>query len=263
MDDIVLCVHYSPFHDAKGVGASRYSQNKRSWLNVQLENTSMTAQPSPTPLGHAAASHKARRGRPPASEAGLVEERVLDAATALFLELGFGRTTLDKVSERSGAGKSALYGRYADKAGLFAAVVERSIHQMFAGLAPMTPGGDVADRLRHVGMELANSLLVPRCVALMRITAAEAVNFPDLATMAYRVSFEGSVNRVVAALDPESVSAPSAATVETAKRFVELALHSMSFQAAYGAPIGLLRERCASDVEDAILLLRTKGLLTD
>ncbi|PPT90996.1 TetR family transcriptional regulator [Xanthomonas arboricola pv. arracaciae] len=206
---------------------------------------------------------KARRGRPPASEAGLAEERVLEAATDLFLELGFGRTTLDKVSERSGAGKSALYGKYADKAALFAAVAERSIHQMFAELAPMSPGGDVAERLRHVGMELANSLLVPRCVALMRITAAEAVNFPDLATMAYRVSFEGSVHRVVAALAPASPAAPSKTTIDTAKRFVELALHSVSFQAAYGAPIELLRERCASDVEDAILLLGTKGLLTD
>ena len=222
----------------------------------------MTAKPSPTPLRDEAASRKPRRGRPPASEAGLVEERVLDAATALFLELGFGRTTLDKVSKRSGTGKSALYGRYPDKAALFAAVVERSIYQMFDGMAPINPGGDVADRLRHVGIELANSLLVPRCVALMRITAAEAVNFPDLATMAYRVSFEGSIDRVVAALDPASRTVPSKTVVETAKRFVELALHSMSFQAAYGAPIESLRERCASDVEDAILLLMTKGWLT-
>ena len=241
----------------------RYSHDESVWRNVRLENAWMTAKPSPTSPCHSAASSKARRGRPPASEAGLVEERVLDAATGLFLELGFGRTTLDKVSERSGAGKSALYGRYADKAALFAAVVERSIHQMFAGLAPMTSGGDIADRLRHVGMELAYSLLVPRCVALMRITAAEAVNFPDLATMAYRVSFEGSVDRVIAAVGPASVNAPSETTVEIARRFVELALQPMSFQAAYGAPIELLRERCASDVEDAILLLMTKGWLTD
>lgn len=206
-------------------------------------------------------SYKTRRGRPPASEAGLVQERVLDTATRLFLELGFGRTTLDKVSQLSGTGKSALYGRYVDKAALFTAVVERSIQQMFAGLVPMPQGGDVVDRLRHFGMELANSLLVPRCVALMRITAAEAINFPDLATMAYRVSFAGSVSHIVSALDPDSLPAPSVKTVEIAKRFVELALHPMSFQAAYGAPIELLRERCAQDVEDAILLLKTKGLL--
>jgi len=203
----------------------------------------------------------ARRGRPPAAETGLVEERMLDAATTLFLEQGFGRTTLDKVSQLSGAGKSALYSRYADKAALFATVVERSIQKMFADMSPTPADIDVRKRLRHVGVELANSLLVPRCIALMRITAAEASNFPDLASMAYRVSFEGSVRCVARALAPDRLADPTDIACSVAARFVELALQPISFQATFATDFEVLRDRCADHVDDAIFYLDAKGLL--
>lgn len=202
-----------------------------------------------------------KRGRPRAEEAGLAEERVLDAATTLFLEQGFGRTTLDKVSQLSRTGKSALYGRFPNKEALFAAVVQRSIQAMFAEVAAMPPGSDVTARLRHVGIALAESLLIPRCVALMRITAAEADNFPDLARMAYQVSFEGSVRCVVAALVPQGADAELASAGPIAERFIEVALQPLSFQAAFGGDIGQLRTRCAGAIEDAITLLQAKRLL--
>lgn len=202
-----------------------------------------------------------RRGRPPAQEAGLVEERVLNAATALFLKRGYGRTTLDRVAQMAGTGKSSVYGRYSDKQMLFAAVVERSIKTMFRDLAPVPIGGTVAERLRHVGTELARNLLVPRCVALMRMTAAEADAFPDLARMAYQVSFEGSVRCVLDALSPLGLGDDQALWV--ARRFVELAVQPISFQAAFGAGFDELRQRVQSDVDDAITLLRAKGHLPD
>ena len=202
-----------------------------------------------------------RRGRPPAVDAGLVEARVLETATNLFLEQGFGRTTLDQVSRLSQTGKSALYARYADKEALFSAVVAHSIRQMFADMATVPATGTTRERLLHVGGELAKNLLVPRCVAFMRITAAEAASFPGLARMAYQVSFEGSVRCVMEALgiDPELDGSGEARVA--AGRFVELALQPMSFQAAFGADILALRQRWAGDVEDAILLLETRGSL--
>lgn len=209
-----------------------------------------------------AIAEKPRRGRPPATEAGAAEERVLEAATALFLEQGFGRTTLDQVSQRSRTGKSAIYGHFPDKQALFAAVVRRSIHAMFDEMAARPSGGNFKERLRHVGLALTESLLVPRCVALMRITAAEALNFPDLARMAYQVSFDGSVRCVIAALDTGGERLASEQASRTAERFVELAIQPMSFQAAFGSDIDVLRERSAADVDDAITLLEAKGWLS-
>lgn len=59
----------------------------------------------------------APRSRSVAAEAGIVDWRILDVATELFLELGYGRTTLDRVSQLSSTGKSARYGRYPERKG--------------------------------------------------------------------------------------------------------------------------------------------------
>lgn len=211
-------------------------------------------------------SSPSRRGRPPAEQSGQVDGRVLDAATALFLELGFGRTTLDRVAQTAQTGKSSVYRRYRDKQKLFAAVVERSINQMFADLKPLPPGGTVTDRLRHAGRELIRASLVPRCVAFMRITAAEATSFPELATMAYEVSFKGAIRYVLVALEPLSDSVIQTGLSLTtrlivARRFIEVAVQPSSFQAAFGVKQDCLVERAESDVEDAIWLLKSNRYL--
>ncbi|WP_285446868.1 helix-turn-helix domain-containing protein, partial [Xanthomonas sp. fls2-241-TYG-148] len=99
------------------------------------------------------------RGRPKASEAGLVEVQLMESATALFLDQGFGRTTLDQVAKHAGVGKSALYGRYRNKEELFEGVVLRSIRSMFSEMTPVPVHLDIEDRLRHVGKTLAQCRL--------------------------------------------------------------------------------------------------------
>ena len=206
-------------------------------------------------------TERPRRGRPRAEERGFLDDRVLDAATALFLEQGYGRTTLDQVSERSRTGKSTLYGRYANKEELFAAVVTRSISAMFDDLEATPAEGDVYSRLRHVGHELARVTLDRRCVSLMRITAAEADNFPALATLGYEMSFVGTARFVADAIIGPNGSGTTASVMPTAHRFVELALQPISFQATFGVDPDLLKSQIGRHVDEAIILLTTTGLL--
>ncbi len=196
-----------------------------------------------------------RRGRPPGQQAGLLEERVLQVATALFLERGFGRTTLDLVAQRAEIGKSSLYARYPDKGALFDAVVSHSIQAMFDHMAPVPHSLDFAQRLQAVGEVLINGLLHPRCVALMRITAAEADNFPGLALKAYQVSLEGSVEYVLMAMGTTDAGHTDAELRALAQRFVEVAVQPLSFQAAFGVEAELLRLRAPACVQDAVVLL--------
>lgn len=212
-------------------------------------------------MADAPPTDRPRRGRPSAEDRGLVDERVLDAATALFLEQGFGRTTLDQVSERSRTGKSTLYGRYANKEALFAAVVTRSIDAMFDDLKAAPSDGDVQSRLRHLGRELARVMLDARCVALMRITAAEAGNFPALATLGYQKSFDGTARFVAEAIVGPDGNGSVESALPIACRFVELALQPISFQATFGVDPELLKEHVGRHVDDAIVLLTTTGLL--
>ncbi|WP_197066377.1 MULTISPECIES: TetR/AcrR family transcriptional regulator [Pantoea] len=196
------------------------------------------------------------RGRPRAEDAGQVDLLILNAATSLFLKQGFARTTMDQVAAASGTGKSSLYARYTTKQALFGAVVQRSIEMMFGDLTVLPNGADPAARLHHTGLELLCNLLHPRCIALMRMTAAEAENFPELAAMAYQVSLEGSVRCLSDALSSCEILLSDI----QAKRFVELVLQPAAFKALYGADAQTLIKRCQNDISDAIKLLFPDGL---
>lgn len=196
-----------------------------------------------------------RRGRPRNDETGQVGERILDAATALFLAQGFGRTTLDQVSDNSHTGKTTLYGRYPNKESLFAAVVRRSIGTMFAELLDVPRKTPLENRLRHAGRELVQAYLVPRCVALIRITAAEAASFPDLARMAYDFSMAGSARYVAEAIADGGTDEAIETAMPMAQRFVEVALHSIAFRAIFGADPAALLATSSRDIDDAITLL--------
>ena len=181
----------------------------------------------------------------------------------MFLERGFGRTTLDLVAQHAEVGKSSLYARYPSKGALFAAVVSRSIQTMFDHLAPVPERLNLMQRLQAVGEALIEGMLHPRCVAFMRITAAEADNFPDLALTAYQVSFDGAVLYVLRGLGAADPAAAEPGLTALAQRFVEVAVQPLSFQAAFGVDAALLRLRASACVRDAVELLQGKIAMTD
>lgn len=53
------------------------------------------------------------------------EARLLDAASELFFEEGFGPTAVDRIVERSGVSKPTLYAHFTSKDALLAAALER------------------------------------------------------------------------------------------------------------------------------------------
>ena len=66
-------------------------------------------------------------GRPPRADALKVRAQILEVATDLFLEQGYGSTSIEAVAARAGVSKRTFYDRFDDKAALFAAVVHRII----------------------------------------------------------------------------------------------------------------------------------------
>ena len=190
-----------------------------------------------------------------------MEERVLDAATALFLEHGFGRTTFDQVAERAQASKTTLYVRYPRKELLFEAVVLRSLRQVTAQLVSVPFGSGVEKRLVRVGIEVAQKFLVTEVIALMRVTAAEADRFPDLAREGYRVGFGGVVDFVAASIAVDRSEKALATAAPTAVRFLELALHPLQLKALFGADLAGLRARSSQDVKEVVSMMSAEGLL--
>ncbi len=105
---------------------------------------------------------------------------IVAAATALFLELGYDRTSLARIAERSGVSRATLFKQFPSKADLFDAMVTESWST--ADEADPPPAGDVVDGLRTIGRRYAELLGRPQMVDLFRIVIAELPRFPELAS---------------------------------------------------------------------------------
>src|SRR5258708_14435845 len=76
---------------------------------------------------------------------------ILDAATEIFLENGYGGATIDLVVERAGASKGTVYSFFGGKDGLFAAIVEERVERILAAFGdPEVVPSDVRPALAHI-----------------------------------------------------------------------------------------------------------------
>lgn len=200
-----------------------------------------------------------RRGRPRADQAGQVEQRILDAATATFLAQGFGRTTLDQIAEVAHVSKTTLYGRFPTKQVLFAAVVSASVQTLQVQMNLTPTGGTLKERLIQVGIGLAAATLTPESIALMRVTSAETDAFPEVARQGFQIGFGACVRCVAECLAATTSEDAIAAVTPMAVRFVEMALHPLYMHAFFGAELGYLRDRAVRDVAEVTeILLATR-----
>jgi TetR/AcrR family transcriptional repressor of mexJK operon len=123
-----------------------------------------------------------RSGRPARADALLLRERILKAATELFLDEGYGSTTIEAVAARAGISKRTFYDRFDDKSVLFAAVVHRIIEQIRPPAeVPLLAGADLPSVLRRLAGLILRAALSPQGIALHRLITAESVRFPQLA----------------------------------------------------------------------------------
>ncbi len=126
-----------------------------------------------------------RGGRPSREAAQQLGERILDAATELMLENGYGATSIEAVAARAGVSKRTFYHRFADKSVLVQAVVARIVDAARpAARAPEGHAGDLAGALLEFGNRTLQAALAPQVLALYRLIVGESHRFPDLLTAA-------------------------------------------------------------------------------
>ncbi len=111
-----------------------------------------------------------------------LNERILEAATELFLAQGYGLTTIEAVARRAGTSKRTFYHRFADKAVLFGAVVHRIIEGMRPPPGvPLLEGATLHEVLKRLAVLILHAALSPPAIALHRLIVAESARFPELA----------------------------------------------------------------------------------
>lgn len=200
-------------------------------------------------------------GRPRLDQAGEVEGRILQAAEMFFLQQGYARTTLEQIAAAARIGNTTLYKRYRNKEELFTAVLRRSVDTAIGRLTVAPSGGTAKQRLREAGIAMGQSALTRDVIAIMRISAAEAETFPNIARMGYSLGFDASVTHAAKAIAGSDLPADVAAATPAAKRFVELALHPLELQGMFGVDLEQLRQRIEPSVNEAIDVLVRTGLL--
>src|SRR5476651_2699335 len=110
-----------------------------------------------------AAAFGRRSGRPSRADALLLRERILEAATDLFLAEGYGSTSIEAVAARAGISKRTFYDRFNDKAALFAAVVHRIIeHIRPPPEVPLLEGMTLQKVLRRLAGLILRAALSPQ-----------------------------------------------------------------------------------------------------
>ncbi|MEU8315389.1 TetR/AcrR family transcriptional regulator [Micromonospora sp. NPDC048169] len=104
---------------------------------------------------------------------------IVQAATELFLELGYDRASLARVAAGAGVSKATLFKQFPTKAALFDAIVVDSWARN--DVADVPPTGDLAAGLTVLGRHYATLLSRPEMTDLFRIVIAELPRFPELA----------------------------------------------------------------------------------
>ena len=106
---------------------------------------------------------------------------VLDATAALIGEVGFGRTTIEAVAERSGVARSTIYRHWPDRTDLLGEAVDCKIAHV-----PFDQTGDLRKDLLSMLTELSARLGSDKVGPLLLSLIAEAGRDPKMAAMQER-----------------------------------------------------------------------------
>lgn len=125
-------------------------------------------------------------GRLSAEEAAKLPDRLLDAALELFNEKTFADTSMEQIARRAGASTKTLYARYADKAEVIEAVVNRIIECSLADMEKTTPldprRTDPRSFIQAFGIQIVTNISQVG-TGLIRIAFCEARRFPAILKM--------------------------------------------------------------------------------
>ena len=140
-----------------------------------------------------------RGGRPSRADALRLRDQILIAATELFLQEGYGSTTIEAVAARAGVSKRTFYDRFDDKAALFGAVVHRIIDEIRPPPdVPLLAGATLRAVLERLAGLILQAALSPQALALHRLVNAESMRFPELVSA---VAGEGGSREATALIE--------------------------------------------------------------
>lgn len=138
---------------------------------------------------------------------------IIDAAQSLFLESGFGATSMDAVADKAGVSKRTVYSHFDSKTMLFGNVMTNMCTLMGSGDTSFhdsppeatevgeyilcdLPDVDIRETLMIIGRRFLALITQPESVALFRVVIAEADRFPELGDAFFKHGPQPLTNRL-------------------------------------------------------------------
>ncbi len=165
-------------------------------------------------------------GRPTAVAAALLEDTILDHATAAFLNDGYAATSIEAIARHARVAKRTIYARWPGKPALFVSVVQRLVSGWISSAAVWLEADDLEAALQVAARAILKVGLTPEAIALHRLMVAEAGRFPELRAMMTQAGAREGVARIAALLQA-AVAAGKLRPLDTefaAEQFMHLVL---------------------------------------
>jgi TetR/AcrR family transcriptional repressor of mexJK operon len=180
---------------------------------------------------------------------------VIDAATELFMNLGYGAVSMDAIARAAGVSKATLYAHFTSKDALFASIVNDGCrtNTLAEGNFP-DEVEDIGITLRTMGRRILRFLIEPRTLGIYRVIIAESARFPELGE-AFYANGPGLFRERFAAWAAVQTEAGHLAITDgrvAAEHFIALLRTSIFMRATLGIGSAATDEEIEATVESAI-----------
>lgn len=122
-------------------------------------------------------------------------QAIVEAATELFLDSGYGAVSMDAIAAGAGVSKRTVYSYFLGKDELFGAVMGNVCTGVVGTPAPVDlTAGPLRQVLTDYGRRFLTLITSPQALALFRVVTAEAVRFPELGEVFYGIGPQRCTN---------------------------------------------------------------------
>lgn len=168
-------------------------------------------------------------GRRAAGEDPVKRNQIIDGAKRCFLSVGFAHASMNQITAEAGVSKGTIYVYFADKEGLFKALIEREKSAvMSAAQETLDQGGTVTEVLMRFGTYVSTRMTSEEVVRAQRMVLGVIEQMPEIA----RTFYGGdtfSAHRVLAKYFDAKVASGELVIADTdlaARQFLDLSMAS-------------------------------------
>lgn len=113
-------------------------------------------------------------------------QTILEAATDVFLSIGYDAASMDKIAQRAGVSKITIYKHFENKEALFSEIVLDRCDRMLEPLQrEQSEQVSVREGLMAMSQHLLSTLTNDRAMDLYRLVIGETQKFPELGQAFY------------------------------------------------------------------------------